>query len=50
MTEESNAAYSKIYASALAIYPDVKFCSFRIPGCKLPHFYHTFKLKTPASF
>jgi len=38
MTEESNTAYSKMYASALAIYPDVRFCSFRIPRCKLLHF------------
>jgi len=30
MTEESNTAYSKMYVSVLAIYPDVRFCSFRI--------------------
>jgi hypothetical protein len=38
MSEESNTAYSKKSASALAIYTDVWFCSFRIPGCKLLHF------------
>jgi len=38
VTEERNTAYSKMHASALAIYPNVRFCSFKIPGCKLLHF------------